>query len=101
MLISIRYVRCCSSLSAPTPCKGRLEKLGKVAVVLRRRFRSALSFTSLSTYTRDVSAHESAAVRRHFAPGAAERILSYCGLCVCLGRFGGNRSPLASMPMSA
>lgn len=74
--------RCCSSPSAPTPRRGRLEKLGKVAVVLRRRFRSTLNFTSPSTYTRDVSAHESAAVRRHFAPGATEKACPIVG-CAC------------------
>ncbi len=98
MLVPNTQGRCCSSPSAPTPRRGRLEKLGKVAVVLRRRFRSTLNFTSPSTYTRDVSAHVSAAVRRHFAPGATEEP-SYCGLCLRLGRFGGIRSPLAIVPM--
>ena len=81
--------RCCPSRSAPTPCRGRLEKLGKSVVALRRRFRSTLSLTSPLTYTRDASAHESAAVRRHFAPGATGKLESICGLCFRLGRVGG------------
>lgn len=58
------------SLSAPTPRGVSAGKIGKCVPALRPRFRSALSFTSPLSFTRDASAHEPAAVRRHHAPGA-------------------------------
>jgi hypothetical protein len=83
---------CCPSRSAPTPCRGRLGNLGRSVAALRRHFRTALSFPSLLSLTHDASAHESAAVRRHFAPGAIW-LVAPIGLCFRLGRFGG--SPFA------
>lgn len=89
MLIQKPEGRCWSSPSAPTPRRGRWGKIANAVVGLRPRFRHALSFTSLRAFTRDASAHESAAVRRHLAPGATGLALdSICGLCVCLGRVG-------------
>lgn len=89
MLSSKTQAQSCSSLSAPTPRGGQCGKMGKTKVVPSRRFRRTLSFTSPCGFTRDASAHESAAVRRHFAPGATGSSQSYCGLCLRLGRFGG------------
>lgn len=93
-MISDPECRCWSSPSAPTPRGGRLEKIGNAAVGLRRRFRPALRLTSPLGFTRDASAHESAAVRRHLAPGATGNGgHPVVGLCRCLGRVGG--SPFA------
>lgn len=84
-----RQGRYCPSLSAPTPGGVSAGKLGKCVTALRPRFRPVRCFSSLPGFTRDVSAHESAAVRRHHAPGATDWVESICGLCFRLGRVGG------------
>jgi hypothetical protein len=86
--------RCCPSPSAPTPCRGRAGKIGNGVVALRRRFRTALRFTSPLSFTRDAGSLVSTAVRRHLAMGVGRKGLeSICGLCFRLGRVGG--TPLA------
>ena len=60
------------SQSAPTPRKGQCGKMGKCVTALRRRSRPALGFSSPLAFTREVGAHEPAAVRRHLAPGATD-----------------------------
>lgn len=74
----------CSSLSAPTPRGGRCGRMGKAKAVPSRRFRSTLNFSSPLNCTRDASAHESAAVRRHFAPGATGKTCPIAGCASAL-----------------
>ncbi len=60
------------SQSAPTPGGVSAGNLEKCVTALRRHYRSTRCLTSLPNFTRDASAHESAAVRRHQAPGPLE-----------------------------
>lgn len=101
MSICMQESRCWLSLSAPTPRRGRCGKLGKkiTAVGFRRHFRRTLSFTSPCGFTRDASAHVSAAVRRHFAPVATGRWWTPFAGCACaLAASAVVLVPLASMP---
>jgi hypothetical protein len=94
-----RQGRYCPSQSAPTPGGVSAGKIGKCVTALRRRFRPVRCFTSLPGFTRDASAHVSAAVRRHHAPGAAGMWSPFVGCAFALAASAGFRSPLASMPM--